>query len=117
MTQNTVKLPGKQLAQLRPSSTVAVSLYSPPQQRRSEVRKIVIANTSNASQTYRIFHDNDGTTYDQTTSLCWDIPIGVGVTDTFTEEIWLADESGNLAVKTSTSNALTFTAYGSEEKR
>ena len=113
----TLKIPGKQLAQLRPSNTTAASLYSPTAQRRSEARKIVICNTSTNPQTYRIFHDNDGTTYDQTTSLCWDIPIGVGVTDTFTEEIWLADDSGNLAVKTSTSNALTFTAYGSEEKR
>ena len=47
----------------------------------------------------------------------WISAIGVGVTDTFTEEIWLADDRGNLAVRSSGNNALTFTCYGSDEKR
>ena len=103
----------KQLGQLRPANTTAASLYS-PSSGNTIIKSVVICNTSGAAATFRIFVDDDGTTYDETTALYWDTDIAVDTTvqiDTF----WsMNNSSGNLAVRTDTANALTFTAFGAE---
>tara|TARA_R110000751_G_scaffold25855_2_gene69720 strand:+ start:149 stop:496 length:348 start_codon:yes stop_codon:yes gene_type:complete len=109
--------PGRILAQSRPSSTSATSAYAIAAHNRAEIRKIVVSNTSLNPATFRIFHDEDGTTYDETTSLFWDIPIDNGETVSLEEHFWMdGRKSGNFAVRSSASNALTFTVYGAEEK-
>jgi|TARA_R100001244_G_scaffold124675_2_gene94550 hypothetical protein len=109
---------GKQLGQARPANTTAVSIYSPTDGTRSEILQILVCNTSGSAATFRIFHDDNGTTYDQTTALYYDK--SVNADDTL--RIWpnkppgfaMYNTDGNLAVRTSSGNALTFTVYGNE---
>ena len=111
------RVSGQQLAQLRPANTTAASIYAPRSQFRIEIRKFVICNTSGSAATFRIFHDDNGSTYDETTALFWDSPIDAGETVTIEEEFWMIGRSqGNVAVRTSVSNALTFTLYGAVSK-
>ena len=104
----------KQLGQLRPANTTAASLYSPGAGVTAVIKSIVICNTTASAADFRIFLDDDGTTYDETTAHYFDVPIAANTTiqiDTF----WAMNNSaGNLAVRTDTNDALTFTAYGVE---
>ena len=103
-----------QLAQARPANTTEVSIYSPSKVDRYIVTHIVICNTTSSSATFRLFHDEDGTTYDETTALLWDISLAGNTSMTFGCDIYLNSPSANLAVKSGTGNALTYTVYGDD---
>ena len=104
----------KQLGQHRINSTTATSLYSPGASTTAIIKSVVACNQSGAAAVFRLFLDDDGTTYDQTTALYYDVAIAADTTiqiDTF----WpMNNSSGNLATRTSVANALTFTAFGAE---
>ncbi len=104
----------KQLGQHRINSTTATSLYSPGASTTTIIKSIVVCNQSSSADTFRLFIDDDGTTYDQTTSLFYDVSISANTTiqiDTF----WpMNDATGNLATQNGTANAITFTAFGVE---
>lgn len=104
----------KQLGQLRPANTTAASIYSPAALTETIVKSIIVSNTSGAVAAYRIFHDDNGVTYDETTSLFWDISLAADMSDVIEINLMMDDSTGNLAVRTDTNNALTFTCYGSE---
>jgi len=108
--------PGFLLAQSRPSNTTATTLYTAGM--KTEVTRIIIANTTGSAATFRLFHDDDdgGTTMDETTALIWDNSIatanyvdiqayldGAGIT---------IAAGGSLGIRSGTGNALTFSAYG-----
>ena len=110
---------GKQLAQARPANTTAVSAYTPPSAEIvTEIRKIIICNTTASAATFRLFHDDNGTTYDETTALYFDDSVPANKTVTIQYPVgcglWMDDDTGNLAVRTGTGSALTFTIYGDE---
>ena len=104
----------KQLGQNRINSTTATSIYSPGASTTAIIKSVVICNQTAIAATFRLFLDTDGTTYDQTTALFYDVAIAANtavVIDTF----WpMNDADGNLATRTSTANALTFTVFGAE---
>jgi len=102
----------KQLGQLRPADLNAASVYATIDS--FIVKSIIVCNTSGAVAAYRIFHDSNGTTYDQTTALFYDIPIAANTTHTLEFNLMDNDATGNIAVRTSVANAITFTVYGSE---
>ena len=104
----------KVLAQLRPANTNAASIYSPPTNTTPEITKIIICNTSSSARTFRIFLDDDGTTYDTTTALFYDAPIPANGTRILRETLGMRDSTGNLAVRSSAANDLTFTVFGRE---
>lgn len=104
----------KQLGQLRPANTSAASLYSPPAATTWVGKNLVICNTSGAAATFRVFHDEDGTTYDETTALFWDAPIAVDETIILTGLLAGFTDAGNVGVRSSVANAITFTLYGAE---
>ena len=105
----------KVLGQLRPADTNAASLYSPPANRAVEITRLVVCNQSGAVATFRIFLDDNGTTYDETTALMWDVSIGDGVIYNEDTKGWgMTDSTGNLAVRSSVNDALTFTVFGKE---
>ena len=104
----------KQLGQLRPVNTTAATLYSPAASTEAVIRTLVVCNTSGSAAKYRIFLDDDGTTYDETTALFWDIALPADTTDTIEIRITMNDSIGNLAVRTDTNSAITFTAMGDE---
>ncbi len=105
----------KQLNQLRPANTTAASLYSTSVGVNAVVKSLIICNTSGSAAKARVFHDDDGTTYDETTALAWDINVPADTTVSLELFIAMEDDDGNLAVRTNAANALTFTAYGSEQ--
>lgn len=104
-----------QLGQLRPADTNAASLYSPAANVDAVIRQIIVCNTSGAASTFRIFHDDNGTTYDQGTALFYDVAIAADETLVLDVFICMDDDTGNVAVRSGNANALTFTAYGSEQ--
>lgn len=105
----------KVLGQLRPADTNAASIYSPPKQAIGIVRQILVCETAGGAATYRIFLDEDGTTYDESTALFWDNAIAANTTELITALGWaLKNSAGNLAVRSSVANALTFTVFGVE---
>ncbi len=104
----------KQLGQLRPANTTAASLYSPPAATTWVGKNLVVCNTSASSALFRVFHDEDGTTYDETTALFWDVSISAGETVSITGLMAGYTNAGNIGVRTDTANALTFTLYGAE---
>ena len=104
----------KQLGQHRINSTTATSLYSPGASTTAIIKSVVVCNQSGSPATFRLFLDDNGTTYDETTALYWDATIPSDTTvqiDTY----WpMNDSAGNLATRTSVANAITFTAFGVE---
>lgn len=103
----------KQLGQSRPSNTTAVSLYSPDAYKEVQLLSLYVANVSGASAKFRVFHDEDGTTYDQTTALFYDIAVQADTTiEIAFDEVYMRNSSGNLAVRTDTGDAFNFTLYG-----
>ena len=104
----------KQLGQLRPADTNAASLYSPAASTTAVIKSIVICNQTGTAATFRIFVDDNGTTYDPTTAHYFDVSLAANAT-TQIDTYWaMNDATGNLAVRTGTASALTFTAYGVE---
>lgn len=103
-----------QLAQSRPANTTAASLYSPSADAVWIAKTLVICNTSGSLAKARVFHDENGTTYDETTALIWDMPINAD--ETAIIEWFMAgyDQTGNVGIRTDTADALTFTLYGAE---
>ncbi len=104
----------QQLAQARENSTNAASIYSPGTGITALIKTILIANQSGAAATYRLFLDNDGTTYDQGTCLAYDVPIDANSTHYITVFMAMNNSSGNLAYRSSAANALTITVFGAE---
>jgi hypothetical protein len=108
---------GSVLGQLRPANTTAASVYSPAASTEAQITAITVCNTSGAAATMRIFLDDNGTTYDQTTALYYDVPVAADDTVSifFERGIFMNDATGNLAVRTSVADALTFTVWGLEK--
>jgi hypothetical protein len=100
----------EQLAQVRENSTNAVSIYSPAASKVVQAF-LKICNTTAAVAAVRVFHDKNGTTYDETTALFWDTNINPGQT-LEVDRIFMSDSTGNLAYRSDTANALTATVYG-----
>ena len=99
-----------QLAQARENSTNAVSIYSTSVGETVQVF-LKISNSTTSTVKARVFHDNDGTTYDETTQIAWDVDIMAG---SFLEidKVFMNNENGNLAYRSSVANALNATVYG-----
>jgi hypothetical protein len=104
----------KELGQLRPANTTAASIYSPTNNVQTNIETIVIANTTTTAATFRLFLDHDSTTYDETTALAWDVSLAGNSFLIVEGPIRMNNANGNLAVRTGTANALTFTVYGME---
>ena len=104
----------KQLGQHRINSTTATSLYSPGASTTAIIKSVVVCNQTASAATFRLFIDDDGTTYDQTSALYYDVSIA-GNTTIQIDTYWpMNDANGNLATRTGTANAITFTAFGVE---
>ena len=104
----------KQLGQVRPTNTTALSLYSPGAGVTAIIKTIFITNTSTSTVKFRIFADDDGTTFDETTALFWDVPILAESTVELDSFLAMNNSAGNLAVRVDSPSTLTFTAFGAE---
>ena len=104
----------KQLGQARENSTNAVSVYSPAASTETIIKSIIVANTTASDVAVRIFVDDDGTTYDESTAIIYDVDVPANGNLTIDEPICMNDSSGNLAYRSATANALTITVSGIE---
>lgn len=105
------------LGQSRPADTNAASIYSPATNVIGFIQRIHVCNTTVGAIACRIFLDNDGTTYDETTALEFDksVPANDSIdVDGGEQGIPMSDDTGNLAVRTASANGLTFTVWGYE---
>lgn len=104
----------KVFGQARPLDLEPVSIYSPDTRIIGIIKTIVVCNLTAAAVAYRIFVDDDGTTYDQDTALAYDINILANTTEEWYGYYPMNNPDGNLAVRSSVAAALTFTAFGVE---
>lgn len=105
----------RQLGQVRPANTNNTVLYSPRADIIGVVTCIIVVNTNAGTLLFRLFHDTDGTTYDQSTALAWDENVAFNTMRILTFDGGIAiPEGGNLACRSSVANDITFTAYGYE---
>ena len=105
---------GKQLGQLRPADTNAASLYSPPASTAARLTQLFVCNQTAGPESFRVFCDDDGTTYSEATALYYDVAIAANITTVIDLALYMNDASGNLAIRSSTASALTFTLFGIE---
>lgn len=105
---------GSQLAQMRPANTSTATAYTAKKQ--TEVTRFVICNTTASPTTFSLYHDDDGTTYDQTTALVYSASVAANTTqfvDFFgTGSGIFVTANGTIGVQSGTASALTFSIYG-----
>lgn len=105
----------KQLAQAD-SPTTAASLYTLPSGKKTVITGIFAANLGSSSRAQSIFWDEDGTTYDKTTAVHWELPIAGDEFVIFAEKKWLLETTGgSLGHEGSVASAINTTLYGQEE--
>jgi hypothetical protein len=104
----------KQLGQAREASTNAVSVYSPAASTTGIIKTILLANTSGADATFRLFVDDDGTTYTEVTAIAWDVPILADQMIEIQTFIPMDTAAGNFAYRSSVASAITITLFGAE---
>jgi hypothetical protein len=102
----------KQLGQSRENSTSAVSVYSPGVGETAIIKSLVLCNQSGSAATFRVFLDDDGSTYDENTALYWDAPLPANSTLQIETYLPMNNNAGNLAYRSSVANAITITAGG-----
>lgn len=103
----------KELAQFE-ATTAPTSIYSPGTDIETVIRQITVANTSSTTKDFIVYLDNNGTTYDDTTTLFYQIDVPKNSSLQLNVFIAMNDVAGNLAVSASANNAITFSVYGTE---
>lgn len=99
-----------QYDQVRENSTNAVAIVAPSASFRQMQVYLKIANVTEDGASVRLFHDNSGSTYDETTAIIWDLEIAPG-TMLEVDHIFMRGSSSRLAYRSSVANALTVTIY------
>lgn len=105
----------KQLAQKRENGTSAVSVYAPVASINARIDQIIVANTAATQIKVRIFLDANGSTFDESTAIAWDIPIDVGSVLVLPVSSHITGNTrGNFGYRTDTANGATITIDGVE---
>lgn len=103
----------KVLGQAAPTSTSNADLITVGSGKSQVISSLVIANTTSSAATARVFVRIAGATAAAGNAVIYDASISANSTNAFTLGITLA-ATDVVTVQTGTSNALTFTAFGSE---
>ena len=120
MSINVTHAQGQQLAQLRPSGTSAVTLFTATNLRVEITLLVAVIVSGTAGQTeIEVYHDDDGTTYDNDTLIA-----SIQKADNADGLVFQAQHpgsgimlarGGSIGVKVSQANAVNFTIYGISE--
>ncbi len=108
---------GYLLSQIRPSGTSAVQAFI-ELQKIAEILLIKVCNTTSSPADFSIFHDDTvgGGVFDETTALYFESEVPAKSTLTIsadsTKTGFVVRKQGQIGVKTSVSQALTFNFYG-----
>ncbi len=111
---------GTLLAQVRPANTTAATAYT-SENKVTEITSIIVCNTTGSPVTFRVFHDVQGTTYDQSNALWYDVSLAANASTVLNSEspnggIFL-NPGDSLGVRVGTGNGITFSIYGVVENR
>jgi len=101
----------KQLAQAQATIT-ATSIYSPGTGGTGIIRQIIVCNTDTVTRMFDIYIDDDGTVYDATTALYYEVSIGPKETYNIPTKWFMNNSAGNLAVKADAAGVVTITVMG-----
>lgn len=104
----------KQLGQARDNDTNTHSIYSPAANTTAVIRTIMIANNTAGAVAIRLFIDDDGTTYDQSTTILYDYSVAANTTEQINGFFAMNDATGNFAYQQGAANACTVTIFGVE---
>lgn len=108
---------GYQLAQAV-ATTTATSILSPKFNEEIEITEIVITNTSGQNRWLSVFHDKDGTTYDNTTALIHEETINSSSPpEEFPREHIFMNGAGNIAIQAQANTTINVTIYGLIRKK
>lgn len=88
----------------------ASSVYARPANKQVIIREIVIVNTTSSNKTFKLYLDNDGTTYDATTQILSSTTIPANSTYERQCHIGMNTAGGHLAMDGPAT--LTLTAWG-----
>jgi hypothetical protein len=102
----------KQLGRGNPGA-VATTLYTLPAATTAILKNVAVCNTTASAQTYRIFMDNTGATYNAASALVYDDTLAANETKFLELFVGMATVGGTLGVYAS-SAGVTFSAYGAE---
>jgi len=103
----------KQLGQRRLSAQ-AESIYSPAAGVTAVVKSVVVSNVQGSAANLFLYLDDDGTTYDQSTAMMYDLVIASSTT-VEVHTFWpMNNSSGNVAARSNASSYLTVTIFGAE---
>lgn len=103
----------KILGQSAPANTSNADLLTVASSHSAVVSTLVVANTTTSAATYRVFARIAGASAATSNALVYDATVNGNTTVTLTLGITLA-ATDVLTIQTGTSNALTFTAFGSD---
>lgn len=110
--------PTSQIVQTAPAGTVAVTAYTATV--RTTVPFIAIRNVTGSPVVAEIYHDDDGTTFDDTTTI-WRKEVAANsfewVTAPSERSVISVAKDGSIGIRTATGSALTFTMYGETQSQ
>lgn len=102
----------QQLAQHRENSTLAVSIYSPADGETAIIKTVTLCNTTGSASTFRIFVDNNGSTYNESTAKYFEASLPANSTLDISTFWVMNNPAGNFAFQNGTANAITITLDG-----
>jgi len=100
------------LAQSRPANTSAASLFAPNYDDSVEIGTLHICNVTGSSVDVSVFHDQDGTTFDQSTALIYQYPLAANGWIDIDSLVGEWSNAGNIGIQVGTADAVNFTLYG-----
>ena len=99
--------------QLRPAVTTNVAAYTNPANTTTIISAIYVTNSSNSTRNFRLFHDISGASdFDEDTALFWDVSVPKNTSIQILDKPMALDTAQSIELRSSSANALTFTAYG-----
>jgi hypothetical protein len=101
------------LGQARPANTSNANLQTVAANKNQIVSTLTVCNTTSSAATYRVFARINGAAASEANALAWDVAIAANDTVALTLGATLG-VGDILTIRSGTSNALCFTAFGSE---
>ncbi len=111
--KTTIVGPQRQLFQTRPAGTSAATAWTAPYFGQYKFTTIRATNVTASPVVVSIYHDDDGSTYDQTSALEYQVTLPANGSMTISNEVAGYSSGGTVGVQTATGSAVNFTGYGS----
>jgi len=105
----------KQLAQVRPSVLTAVTLYELDGPAKAIAKQLMVCNASAGNETFSVYYDAAGLTFDDTTVILKDQPIKGKESLFFKNQWWPLDaDNSGFGILVSVVDAIVCTLTGAE---